>query len=421
MSRPRSPLFPIFLVVLVDVFGFSLVIPLLAIYAEHFAASPMEATLLVSVFAACQLVSGPILGQISDRVGRKPVLIVSQIGTLIGFIVMARAHALWVLYLARIIDGATAGNLSIAQAYISDNTTPENRSKSFAIIGIAFGVGFFIGPFVTGYLMRYGITAPVWAAAVLSATSILATVTLLPSGVHPSARPPQTEAAPGGKRVSIFAIDTYAQYLKRPIVGGLLVQFFFYIFCFSTFISGFALFAERTYSWHGVPFSPREIGYLFAYSGFLGIILQGGLMGRIVKRFGEPALVVAGFVTLIGGYTVLGLVRTLPALIVVTTVSSFGVGVVRPVLSSMLTQQAGRHEQGTVLGIAQSLNSVAQILAPALGGYLIGAGHTATWALVAAGAAAIGLVLVRVGSGRVPPRPPSVENARPGSENKSTA
>src|SRR5215475_13924517 len=122
-------LLPIFLIVLVDIFAFTLVIPLLAIYAEHFGATPLEATLLVSIYAVCQLISGPLLGSISDRIGRKPMLILSQIGSCIGFLVMAWANTLWMVYLARVIDGSTAGNLSLAQAYISDNTAPENRAK----------------------------------------------------------------------------------------------------------------------------------------------------------------------------------------------------------------------------------------------------------------------------------------------------
>ena len=152
-GRPqRVSLVPVFLIVLVDVFGMTLVIPLLAIYAESLHATPLQATLLVSVYAACQLVSGPIIGHMSDRVGRKPMLLISQVGTFIGFLVMARASVLWMLYVARVLDGSTAGNLSLAQAYIADHTEPSQRAKSFGLIGIAFGVGFFIGPSLTGYL-----------------------------------------------------------------------------------------------------------------------------------------------------------------------------------------------------------------------------------------------------------------------------
>jgi MFS family permease len=404
MAR-RSPLLPIFLIVLVDVFGLTLVIPLLAIYAEHFGATPFQATLLVSTYAVCQFVSGPILGTLSDKHGRKPILIISQIGTFLGFLLMARAGVLWLIFVARVIDGLTAGNLTTAQAYISDNTPPENRSKSFALIGIAFGVGFFIGPSVTGMLVVYGLSAPIYLACALSMTSILCTIFLLPGGAPPRAHG-GADAGPGGRRPNPFALAHYVGYFSRPILGGLFFQFFFFIFAFSTFTSGFALFAERRFAWHGHPFGPREIGYLFSYVGFLGIIIQGGLMGRIVKRFGEPALVAAGFTCMALGYATLGFIGMLPLLVMVSTCSGFGNAILRPNLSSLITQAAGRQEQGVVIGLSQSLGSIAQIVAPALGGFLIGRGLLTAWACVAATAAAAGLFLARWGSAKVPRREP---------------
>jgi MFS transporter, DHA1 family, tetracycline resistance protein len=395
----RAPLLPIFLIVLVDVFGFTLVIPLLSIYAEHFQASPFEATLLVSSYAVCQLFSGPLLGRISDSVGRKPMLFVSQVGTFIGFIVMARANALWMLYLARVIDGATAGNLSLAQAYISDNTAPESRAKSFAVIGIAFGLGFFVGPAVTGYLSTFGLTAPIYCAAGLSMTSILCTLFLLPGGKPPGHSTGHAMAGgPGGTRVSVFQWGTYLQYLKRPSLARLFAQFVCFIFAFSTFTSGIALFAERRFQWHGRPFGPGEIGYLFAYTGALGIVLQGAGMGRLVKRFGEARLVTAGFLSLAVGQLFLGVVRDIGPLLVVATISSFGTGVLRPALTSLITQNAGRHEQGVVLGLNQSLQSIAQIVAPAASGLLITAGLLPEWAWMSGVAALVGLVLARSAS-----------------------
>ena len=400
-SAPRSrPLVPIFLIVLVDVFGLTLVIPLLAIYAEHYGATPLEATLLVSTYALCQLVSGPILGRISDRVGRKPMLLVSQVGTFLGLLLLARANALWMIYVSRVIDGSTAGNLALAQAYISDNTKPEDRAKSFALIGIAFGVGFFIGPSVTGMLVAYGLAAPVYLAAALSMTSILCTAFLLPGGPPPAAAG-GGDAGPGGRRPSAFALKTYTTYFSRPILGGLFAQFFCFAFAFATFTSGFALFAERRFTWGGHPFGPREIGFLFAYSGFLGIIVQGGLIGRLVKRFGERALVAAGFVCMTIGYATLGVVGAVAMLLVASTFASFGNAVLRPTLSSLVTQAAGRGEQGVVIGLTQSLMSVAQMIAPLLAGVLLGRGLLGAWALVAAAAAGTGVVLTRWGSGSV--------------------
>jgi DHA1 family tetracycline resistance protein-like MFS transporter len=383
-------LLPIFLIVLVDVFALTLVIPLLAIYAEQFGATPFQATLLITVFAVCQLVSGPVLGRTSDRIGRKPMLLVSQVGTLAGLLVMASATSLAMIFVGRVIDGCTAGNLSLAQAWIADHTKPEERAKSFALIGIAFGLGFFLGPSVTGYLAQYGLRAPLYAAAAMSATSILCTATLLRT-VRPAGS--ADDAGPGGRRLGVFAWGTYARYFGQPVLGRLLAQFFAFAFAFATFTSGFALFAERTFSWHGKPFGPREVGYLFAYAGFLGIILQGGLIGRLVQRFGERPLSTTGFVAMSVAYLLLGLVDHVGPLVVVATLAAFGQGVLRPTLTSLVSHCARADEQGVVLGLTQSLGSVAQIVAPPLGGWLIGHALLSEWAFVASAAAAVGLAL----------------------------
>jgi MFS family permease len=381
----HAPLLPVFLIVLVDVFGMTLVIPLLAIYAESLGATPLQATLLVSVFAVCMLVSGPFIGHASDRHGRKPMLLVSQIGTFIGFIVLARATSLWMVYLSRIIDGVTAGNLSIAQAYIADNTPPERRAKAFGLIGIAFGTGFFIGPGLTGFLAgHYGHTAPIYLAAAMSATSILCTATLLKAGAQP-----RLAAA---DRWAGLKWQTYAQFFARPALRPLLVQFLFFMLSFSTFISGFALFAERRFEWNGRPFGPREIGYVFAFTGLLGIVLQGAFIGRLVQRFGEVALAAAGFASLVIGYILLGATNSVAVLLMVAIVAGFGNGVLRPSLTSLVTHQAGTHEQGVVLGITQSLSSLAAIAAPAIAGLLIEHQMLTQWAWVSAAMAAIGLV-----------------------------
>ncbi len=392
-------LLPVFLIVLVDVFALTLVIPLLAIYAEHFGATPLQATLLVSVFAGCQLISGPILGRTSDRIGRKPMLLLSQAGTLLGLLVMATAGSLSMLFVGRVIDGCTAGNLSLAQAYIADNTVPEQRARSFAIIGIAFGLGFFLGPSVTGYLSQYGLRAPFFAAAGMSATSILCTAALLPR-TRPTGHA-AGESGPAGQRLGIFDWSAYVPYFKRTPLGGMLVQFLFFSVAFATFMSGFALFAERRMTWHGQPFGPREVGYLFAYAGLLGIILQGGLIGRLVASFGEPPLVAVGFATLSLGYLLLAGTYDVATLVLATTLAAFGQGVLRPTLTSLVSRCAGAGEQGVVLGLTQSLGSIAQIVAPPLGGWLIGHGILSGWVLLAGIAAALGLATSPWGSGRV--------------------
>jgi MFS family permease len=383
-----SPLLPIFLIVAVDVLGLTIMIPLLPFYAEKLGASPFQVGWLIGVYAVCQLISGPLLGRMSDHMGRKPLLIVSQIGTLVGFLVTAFAPNLWILFLARAIDGSTAGNLSLAQAYISDVTKPEDRAKSFGIIGIAFGMGFLIGPAISGFLARYDYRDPIFAAAVLSAGSILATSLLLPS-VAPGAGKP---SGPGGTRISLVEWGAYAAYFRRPHLAARLYEFCAFAFSFSMFVTGLPLFAERRLTYGGMPFGPVQLGYIWAFAGFLGIFLQGPALGRLVKRFGEKALLRTGFLGYAAGYLILALCHTIPVLIVATVVTSIG-GLVRPTVTSLITQATPRDEQGVVLGLTQSLTSVAQITAPPLAGFLIQREWLTSWGLVASAMAALGLLL----------------------------
>lgn len=390
IQAERRALLPIFLIVLVDILGMTIILPLLPFYAEEFGASPRQIGLLVATFAACQLVSGPLLGQLADRFGRKPLLLLSQVGTLIGFFVLGRASSLWMVFVSRAIDGATAGNLSLAQAYVSDVTAKENRAKAFGVIGIAFGIGFLIGPAISGFLSQYGHRYPIYAAQGLSALSILATAVLLPR-----ARPQASDGqdGPGGRRLALLSWGRYSEYFARPELATLLYQFFAFAFAFAAFTSGFALFAERRLAWNGVPFGAKHVGYVFAYAGFLGILFQGGLIGRLVKRFGEVKLTRAGFASFSVSYALLAYVHRLPELLASATLSSFGQGALRPALTAQITHNSRRDEQGMVLGITQSLTAVAQIVAPMLTGFLIGHQLIGAWAWMAAAAAAVGLLL----------------------------
>ncbi len=363
-------------------------IPLLPFYAEKLGASPFEVGWLIGVYAVCQLISGPLLGRLSDHMGRKPLLIVSQCGTLIGFIITAFAPNLWILFLARAIDGSTAGNLSLAQAYISDVTKPEDRAKSFGIIGIAFGLGFLIGPAISGFLSRYDYRDPIFAAAFLSFTSILATSFLLPS-VRPGEGKP---SGPGGRRVSLVEWGTYLEYFRRTRLAPRLYEFSAFSFSFAWFVSGLPLFAERRLTYHGMPFGPVQLGYVWAFAGFLGIFLQGPGLKRLVNVFGEKSLLRAGFLGYAIGYLLLAFCHNLTVLLLATVVTSIG-GLVRPTLTSLITQATSRDEQGVVLGLTQSLTSLAQITAPSIGGYLIERELLTSWGAVAAAVAALGLLL----------------------------
>jgi MFS family permease len=320
------------------------------------------------------------------------------------------------------------------------------------VIGVAFGLGFMVGPAIGAELGKHGLHYPFMLSAGLSALSIICTWTLLPAGKPPQKGAPEAGALPGGKRPSAFALKTYAEYFRRPGLASLYAQFFLFTFAFSCFTSGFALFAERrfyaerdltrvdqTCTFHPemdldprtaplgyvladgkkvegwkvvdrehvelpqavcsathaeihVPWGVREVGLLFTFSGLLGIILQGGLIGRLVKRFGEVKLSIAGFVSVIIAYVGLGLTYTLAMLLVIAVFNSFGNGVLRPCVTSRITQCVAPYEQGIALGISGSLSSLAMSLAPPTGGVLLDGGYTIAWAMVPGTVALLGLI-----------------------------
>lgn len=377
----------------VDVLGMTMILPLLPFYALHYGASAQLVGLLFTTYAACQLIAGPILGKLSDRYGRRPLLIVSQLGTFVGFLVLGWAPTLGWIFFSRFLDGITAGNLTLAQAYISDVTEPEHRAKSFGVIGIAFGLGFLIGPAMSGFLVQYGYSYPAWVAAGLSLTSVLCTYFLLPQ-----ATPHADSSGPGGQRLGLFDWGAYAQYFRRPELSAILVQFFLFCVMFSLFMAGFALFAKDRFA-----YTAKEVGYLYAYSGLIGVVIQGGMLGRLVKRFGEAPLARAGFLAGAAGLALLAYSGSVATLIAAFTAIAFGTGVLRPALTSLVTRHVSRGEQGVVLGLTQSLNSTSSILSPLVAGFLIGHEWLHAWALLAAGISAAGLLLGLKTSHHAPP------------------
>ena len=377
-----------FLIVAVDVLGLTLMIPLLPFYAERMGASPAQVGWLIGIYAACQLVSGPFLGRWSDSTGRKPLLIVSQLGTCLGFIVTAFAPNLWVLFAARAIDGLTAGNLSLAQAYIADVTRPEERAKAFGLIGIAFGLGFLVGPAVSGALSTIDYRLPIFAAAGAVGRQ----------RAHDVAAAAGGDAGRRGRRRSRLDVSRCSNGAPtRPTsasrrLSSKLWQFLLFSLGFAMFVAGMPLFAERRLTWNGQPFGPEQVGYVWALAGLFGVLWQGPALGRLVKTFGELRLNRAGFLGYVGGYTILAFCTSVPWLVLATAVMSMG-SLVRPALTSLITHAAPREEQGAVLGLMQSLNSGALIVGPLIAGYLIEHGLLTTWGLAAAATAVMGLVL----------------------------
>jgi len=398
LPAARVSWLPIFLIVLIDVLGLTIVLPLLPLYAEAFGASAFVAALLVPIYAACQLVAGPVLGDLSDRIGRRRVLLLSQAGTFIGFMFIASASSLWMIVVGRVLDGLTAGNLSVAQAYLADSTEAKNRTRAFALIGIAFGIGFLLGPAATAFLSRFGMSVPLYCAAGLSLTSMVCTRLLLPAdGARP--RPVSAGAElPAGRRLGLLEWGRYAGFFRRPVLGGVLAEFFFYQMAFAMFISGFALFAERRFSWHGKAFTPHEIGLLYAFSGLLGILVQGGLIGRLVRLLGEPRLIALGLCTMGAGYALMGHVEPVGPLLLAVALASIGNSVLRPSLTTIVTQVVPDAERGVALGLMQSLASFASISAAPISGWLIDHRHLTAWGWFAAACCGLALVMRQWGS-----------------------
>lgn len=372
-----SPLAPIFVTVFVDVLGLTLMLPLLPFYALHFGASTTMAGILLGSYSACQLVSGPILGRISDRVGRKPTLLASQAGTCAGFLIIASAGSLWMLFLGRIIDGCTAGNLAIAQAYITDVTAPEKRTKAFALIGVAFGMGFLLGPAISGVLAdHYGFAAPAYAAAALSLLSIVMTATLLPNVKPAVAGPSRTASA--------------SLLLGRPAPRKVLGEYLFFTLSFAMLTGGLPFFLHERFA-----FGAKETGYVYAYSGLIGAFVQGGAIGRMVKALGEEKLSLYGFVGMVVGYGLLGFATNLWMLLVLVAIGSLGISVVRPSLTTLLTKSVERTEHGAALGVSQSVASISQMTGPPLATLLIAHGALLPYGFVMGALALLGAWLVR--------------------------
>jgi DHA1 family tetracycline resistance protein-like MFS transporter len=379
-----SPLVPIFLIVFVDVLGMTIILPLLPFYSESLGASPFVVGMIVAVYGLCQFIAGPILGQASDKVGRKKILVLSQLGTFAGFILLALSHNLYLIFFARIIDGLTAGNISVAQAYISDVTEAKDRTKAFGILGSAFSLGFIIGPALSGFLSKYGAHVPIFLAAGLSLLSIVATITILPN----------TEIHQSLEKKNKFAAKNIHKYFNVKEVAPLLLQFFAFIFSFAFFMSGFAMFLGEKFFYEGRHFGAQQVGWIFTFIGCLSLIVQVGLLKRLENILGQKKLIFLGFITMSAGYFFVGEITTIPLLLAALVFNSFGSAVLRPSITSAITKVVPKDQQGAILGVTQSLQSVAQIIAPLIGGYLIGVGQLTGWAWVCSMIAFVGILIM---------------------------
>lgn len=356
-----KPLLIIFLTIFIDLLGFGIVIPLLPFYAQEFNAAPWEIGLLTSSYSWMQFFFAPILGSLSDKYGRRPILFFSIIGSGIGYLILGLAGALWVAFLGRIFGGIMGANLSTAQAYIADITTRENRAKGMGLFGMAFGLGFIFGPALAGILSKFGHQLPFFFAAGLSFFNAILLYFILPESRKFSEKPVERK----GRIAEIIEAFSNSKFATLTLIYFALVM----AFTMTTNVA-FPLYTE-----HNFGFNAEKTGYLLAYVGVIAAVMQGGLLNRFVKIFGESKLVIIGCFILALTFIAVPFVSKdsygLAGLLIGSGLFAFGNSLSSPTLTSLASKVSDEHEQGKALGLMQSGASLARAIAPTFSGFLL--------------------------------------------------
>ena len=348
-----SPLVVIFVTVFIDLLGFGIIIPLLPFYAESFGASAFAIGLLGTSFSLMQFLFSPIWGRWSDRIGRKPIILIGLFGSGLSYVTMALAGSLALLFIARIVGGIAGANIPTAQAYIADITTPENRARGMGLVGAAFGLGFIFGPAIGGLLSRVSPETPMWCAAALCFANFAAAWFLLPESRL------VTAATKTLGRMAAFRLA-----MGQPTLLVILALYFIVTMAFSAFEATFALFTEARFG-----FTAASIGFLFAFIGAIIAVIQGVLIGRVVKRVGERRVIPIAIAVIAVSIGLLPFVWDVPTLLIALGLLAMGMGFNNPSLSSMVSKLSHEDDQGGTLGLASSLASLGRVVGPAWGGY----------------------------------------------------
>ena len=379
-----TPLIIIFVTVFIDLVGFGIVIPILPIYAETapYNATPFEIGMLFSIYSWMQFFFSPILGRLSDKYGRRPILFISILGSALGYFVVGYASTLFLVFAGRIISGVTGGNISTAQAYIADVTSKENRAKGMGLFGAAFGLGFILGPAIAGILSKYGIHVPFYFAAALSLINATALYFILPETVKLRATEDQASRdlrKPEGKfgpldliYIVLNRLAELFRSLKEKEFGLINLIYFLLITAFSIMTYAFVLFTSFKFG-----YSAEQNGYLFAYVGLVSIIGQGVLFHNLVRRFGEGLMTSAGCLLMAAALFAIPFIGPaagqggLTALLIDAAFLSLGNAFANPALTRLVSKLSHEHEQGKSLGIMQSGASLARAIGPTIGGLLL--------------------------------------------------
>jgi len=351
-----SPSFVIVMTTFIDMIGFGMVIPVLPFHPETVGAGALALGLLIGSFSLMQFIFSPILGRLSDKVGRRPVILISILSSVISFVLFALANSFPLLLLSRITAGM-ATEASVAQAYISDITTEKDRAKGMGKVGAAHGAGFIIGPAIGGFLSVYGLSALGFAAAALTGVNLLFAFFFLPESNGRLASNIQTNSDGYWRRL--------ASALTKPLIGAVFVILFIITFAFSAIpvivpLLGIAFFG----------FAELEMSYFFMYIGVVQIVLQGILIGRLTKRWGEKNLIVFGSLLMALGMLFMPLFPSIVVFFASITLISSGIGTLNTVLPSFISKRTPADEQGGMLGVVQSVGSIARIPGPLVGGFV---------------------------------------------------
>ncbi|MDD9875897.1 MAG: MFS transporter [Magnetovibrio sp.] len=354
----------LFLIVVVDLIGFGIIIPLLPFYAEFFDADPATVGLIMATYSLTQFMAAPFWGRTSDRIGRRPVLLVSLAGAVLAYVWLGFAEQLWALFAARALGGFMAGNIATAFAYVADVTTRENRARGMGLIGAAFGLGFIIGPAIGGILagpdpINADYRSPALAAAALSGLALALGIVFLKESLSPEIR------ARIAERPRDSRYNQFRQTLKHANIGFLIAVSFLATFAFAGLEATFAMWSRRQFGW-----GPEQNGYLFAFVGVLGAAVQGGLIGRLAKRFGEARLIVQGAAALSIGVLMIPFATNLVVLIIAMVIAAYGFSVISPGLNSLISLNAGEEDQGLVMGVTRAATTLARVAGPAFAGAL---------------------------------------------------
>ncbi len=354
----------LFFIVFIDLVGFGIIIPLLPFYGEFHHATPATVGLLMATYSFTQFLAAPFWGRLSDRVGRRPVLLISLAGAAVAYVWLGLAESLWMLFAARALGGFMAGNIATAFAYVADVTPRQDRAKGMGMIGAAFGLGFIAGPAIGGVLagpdpVHANFHIPSFAAAGMSTVALLLALATLKESLSADVRRRLAET-PRRTRLEMFAAA-----LKRPNVGLLIALSFLATFVFAGLESTFAMWSRRQFGW-----GPEQNGYLFAFVGLLSAVVQGGLIGRLAKRFGEARLIVQGAASLAVGVVLIPFSHGVPLLLAAMVIAGYGFSVTSPSLNSLISLQVGEDEQGGIMGVTRSATTMARFLGPAWAGLL---------------------------------------------------